>query len=160
MSDDDIKRKISQAEFHLEKLREPESQLAAESYFAAFIAAARSAVMYVHEWQLANGRAKNERDWSVINAWEKALPAADHDGWRAVVDLRNTDIHKVPVVPTETWQGGWFGGIHGGWFGGWFGETAAQTVAHPDTGTRVEILDLAECALRVVKQLLLDYMTL
>ena len=160
MSDDDIKRKISQAEFHLDKLRSPESELAVESHFSAFIAVARSVVMYVHEWQLANGRAAHKKDWSRINAWEKALPAADHDGWRAVVDLRNTDIHEEPVVPVETWQGGWYAGIYGGIHAGWFGETAAQTVVHPDTGNRVEIIHLAECALRVVKQLLLDYKAL
>ena len=157
MSNREIQRKIDQAEFHLEKLRGPESQLAVESHFAAFIAAVRSAVMYVHEWQIANGRASTKNDWTIINRWEKSLPAADHDGWRAVVDLRNADIHTKPVVPAETWQGGYFGGWFGGYMGGYFGARPAQTVEHPNTGNRTKVVELAACALRVVKRLMNEY---
>lgn len=160
MADDYIKRKIEQAEFHLAKIRTPENQLAVESHFAAFIAAARSVVMYVHEWQIKNGHATSPRDWSKINDWEKKLPAADHEAWRAVVALRNTDIHEEPVVPAKTWQGGMFGGYFGGYFGNHFGDSPAQTVEHPDTGRRLKVIDLAECALRVINQLLADYKTL
>lgn len=116
--------------------------------------------MYVHEWHVATGRATNKDDWSLINAWEQTLPPTDFDGWRAVVKLRNTDIHTEPVVPTETWQGGYMGGFLGGYMGGWLGDSAAQTVSHPKSGNRTEVIELAECALRVVKRLFDEYKTL
>ncbi len=160
MADDNIKRKIEQAEFHLAKLREDESQLAVESHLSGFMTAARSAVMYVHEWQLANGRATHKGDWTRINTWEATLPPADHDGWRAVVELRNTDIHEEPVVPVKAWMGGYFGGYFGDYFGNYFGDSPAQTVAHPTTGNRLKVIEIAEATLRVVKRLLADYKTL
>jgi len=158
--DDNIKKKIEQAEFHLAKLREAESPIAVESHLSAFMTAARSVVMYVHEWQLANHRAAHKKDWSRINAWEATLAPADHDGWRAVAELRNMDVHEVPVVPVKAWMSGWTGAWMGGWTGRWLGANPTQTVTHPTTGDLLRVIEIAEATLRVVKRLRADYKTI
>jgi hypothetical protein len=161
VADQAIGKKIGQAEFHLEKLRQPESEIAAESHFSALLACVRTVVMYVHEWQVQNRRAANAKDWACIHAWEQTLPTDDCDAWRALTELRNDDIHEEPVVPFRTRRGGYSGNYFGpDYMGNLLGGQIVRQVNRPSTGADLDVLDVAERSIRVVKRLLADYRSL
>lgn len=155
--DDAIKRKLAQAGYHLDRLRETDeaNELAVESCFAAFIACVRSVAMYVHQWQLASGRAAHPKDWSRVNAWEVTLPTDDHDAWRALTRMRNQDIHEEPIIPVGEWSGGLEAPLPMP-----LGADFVYEVTDRTTGRTFTVDELCERSLRVAEHLLAAYQSL
>lgn len=154
MTNDPIASKIEQAEFHLDKLRNPESELAAESHFAALVTCTRSVAMYAVTWQQANCGVSEHDAWSKINAWELTLDADAYCAWRALVAIRNSDVHGEPTVPYRVRVGGYFGNYFGpDFFADHFGGHVVREVVNPKTSDRLDAVMIAERSLDVAKQL-------
>ncbi len=159
----DIETKLNQAIFHFNKMKASKEDIPAlESFFAAYLAALKSAVYYIQTWMISAGKINTKSGfWPRLKSWEQTHLSTDQrERWACIVALRNKDIHVTPIVPNVE-EVGYFpqGYFPKGYFPkSYWPHFDKFTVAHPVTNQVYDVIDVCQTGIDIVGKLAKEYL--